>query len=110
MSTILSYPAISKLTQENLEFLSVTFPRPARSQLVTLRNVLSNRKTSWRTYANGLFSIDKEAMFKEVSFRCSPKTADRVSLLIENGVCLQAVATTPLKIPMAGTEPISLGL
>ncbi|VVO67108.1 hypothetical protein PS850_01123 [Pseudomonas fluorescens] len=110
MSTILSYPANSKLTQENLEFLSVTFPRSTRSQLVTLRSVLSNRKTSWRTYANGLFSIDKEAMLQEVSFRCSPKTADRVSLLIEHGVCLQAVATTPLKIPMVGTEPISFRL
>lgn len=110
MSTILSYPAISKLTQENLEFLSVTFPRPTRPQLIALRSVLSDRKAPWRTYAHGLVSIDKEAMLKEVSFKCSPKIADRVSLLIGHGVCLQAVATTPLMIPMVGTEPISLRL
>lgn len=110
MSTILSYPAISTLTQEDLEFLSVTFPRPTRSQLIALRSVLNDRKASWRTYAHGLVSIDKGAMLKEVSFKCSPRTADSVSLLIDRGVCLQAVATTPLKIPMVGTEQISLRL
>jgi len=110
MSSILSYPAISTLTQEDLEFLSVTFPKPTRSQLITLRSVLNDRKASWRTYAHGLVSIDKDAMLKEVAFKCSPRTADSVSLLLDRGVCLQAVATTPLKIPMVGTEKISLRL
>ncbi|MBH3426508.1 hypothetical protein [Pseudomonas alkylphenolica] len=110
MSTILSYPAISTLTQDNLEFLSVTFPKPTRSQLIALRSVLNDQKAPWRTYARGLVSIDKDAMLKEVAFKCSPRTADSVSLLIDCGVCLQAVATTPLKIPMAGTEQISLRL
>lgn len=112
MTSILSYPAISTLTQEDLEFLSVTFPRPTRSQLIALRSVLNDRKASWRTYAHGhgLVSIDKDSMLKEVAFKCSPRTADSVSLLIDRGVCLQAVATTPLKIPMLGTEQISLRL
>lgn len=110
MTSILSYSSISKLTQENLEFLSITFPKSTRPQLVALRSTLNDRKASWRTYANGLVSIDKEAMLKEVSLKCSLKTADRVSLLIDRGVCLQAIATAPLKIPMVGTEPISLRL
>jgi len=112
MSTILSCPAISSLTQEDLEFLSVTFPRPTRSQLIALRSVLHDRKASWRTYthSHGLVFIDKDDMLKEVALKCSQRTAERVSLLIDQGVCLQAIATTPLKIPMTGTESISLRL
>ena len=108
MTSILSCPAISKLTHEDLEFLSITFPRTTRPQLVALRNALNDQKAPWRTYAHGLVSIDKDAMLKEVALKCSPRTAERVSLLIDRGVCLQAIATTPLKIPMVGTEPISL--
>lgn len=110
MVSTLTYSAVSKLTDENLEFLSLTFPASTRPQLLALRNILSDRKASWRTYANGLVSIDKNAMLKEVAFKCSPKTAERVSLLIDRGLCLQAIATTPLKIPMMGTEVISIRL
>lgn len=66
MTSILSYPAISKLTQEDLEFLSITFPRPNRSQLIAPRSVLNDQKAPWRTYVCGLVSIDKDAMLKEV--------------------------------------------
>jgi hypothetical protein len=105
---ILSYPAISKLTEADAEILSDLFPKSTRSHLIALRGVLNNGRASWRTYAHGLVSIDEEAMLTEVRLKCSLKTADRVSLLINRGVCLQAVATTPLKIPMVGTERISL--
>jgi hypothetical protein len=110
MTKTLSYSSISKLTDEDLEFLSITFPKSTRPQLVALRSTLNDRKASWRTYANGLVSIDKDAMLKEVALKCSPRSAERVSLLIDRGVCLQAIATTPLKIPMTGIEPISLRL
>ncbi|SEP01033.1 hypothetical protein SAMN03159293_04739 [Pseudomonas sp. NFACC39-1] len=84
---ILSYSAISKLTEADAKILSDLFPKSTRSHLIALRGVLSNRKESWRTYAHGLVSIDEEAMLTEVSLKCSLKTADRVSLLIDRGGC-----------------------
>lgn len=105
---ILSYPAISKLTEADAEILSELFPTQTRSHLIALRGVLNNGRASWRAYAHGLVSIEQEAMLTEVRLKCSLKTAERVSLLINRGVCLQAVATTPLNIPMGGTERISL--
>lgn len=50
----------------------------------------------------------KEHMLAEVALNCSSNIADRVSMLVEKGVCLQAVSTNPLKIPMSGHELISL--
>jgi hypothetical protein len=47
-------------------------------------------------------------MLHEVALKCSKKTAERLSHLVAHGVCLQAIASTPLKMPLTGIDPISL--
>lgn len=110
MTTLIACPAISKLTEDDITTLSLVFPAPSRPQLIELRRVLSNQKASFRTYGSGVVTFDKDTMLKEVALKCSKKTADRLANLVAHGVCLQAIATTHLKIPMTGTEPISFRL
>lgn len=103
-----SYQATIKLTEDDLIILSRVFPPVSRSQLVIVKNLLNDHKASYRTYANGIVSFDVDALVKEVSFRGSSKTALRVAELVSLGVSLQALAKTPLSIPMVGKEPISI--
>ncbi|NWD59143.1 hypothetical protein HX878_31020 [Pseudomonas veronii] len=104
------YQATDSLTEDDLTNLSRVFPTPARPQLVIVKNLLNDHRASYRTYENGMVSFDVDALVKEVSFRGSPRTASRVSELVSLGVSLQALAKTPLSIPMAGKEPISIRL
>ena len=105
-----SYQATDTLTEDDLIILSRVFPTPCRPQLVIVKNLLNDRKASYRTYEDGAVSFDIDALIKEVSFRGSPKTALRVSELVSLGVSLQALAKTPLSIPMVGKDPITVRL
>jgi hypothetical protein len=108
MTSVIACPANSQLTEDDLITLSRVFPAPSRPQLIELRRVLKNQSASFRTYSSGVVTFDTDAMLKEVAFKLSSKTAERVANLVAHGVCLQAIATTPLKIPLTGTDPISL--
>lgn len=108
MTSVITCPATSQLTEADLTTLSLVFPAPSRPQLIELRRVLKNQSASFRTYGSGVVTFDTDAMLKEVAFKLSTKTAERVSSLVAQGVCLQAIATSPLKIPLTGTDPISL--
>ena len=105
-----TYQATASLTEDDLTILSRVFPTPSRPQLVIVKNLLNDRHATYRTYENGMVCFDVDALIKEVSFRGSPRTASRVSELVSLGVSLQALAKTPLSIPMVGKEPISIRL
>jgi hypothetical protein len=108
MTTFITCPANSQLTEDDLTTLSLVFPRLLRLQLIELRRVLSNRNASFRTYGSGVVTFDMDAMLHEVALKCSSKIAERVSELVAQGLCLQAISGTPLSIPLTGTERISL--
>lgn len=110
MTVPIACPATSQLTEDDLSTLSLVFPAPSRPQLIELRRVLKNQSASFRYYSSGVVTFDTDAMLKEVAFKLSAKTAERVSSLVAQGICLQAIATTPLRIPLTGTDPISLRL
>lgn len=103
-----SYQATDTLTGDDLIILSRVFPTPSRPQLIIVKNLLNDRKASYRNHENGTVSFDVDALTREVSFKGSPKTASRVSELVSLGVSLQALAKTPLSIPMTGKDPITV--
>lgn len=105
-----SYRATETLTQDDLITLSRVFPTASRPQLIIVKNLLNDHHATYRTYANGTVSFDIVALVREVSFKGSPRTALRVSELVSLGVSLQALAKTPLSIPMVGKEPITIRL
>jgi len=108
MTSFIACPATSQLSEDDLTTLSLVFPRHTRLQFIELRRVLKNQTASFRTYGSGVVTFDTDAMLKEVAFKLSAKTAERLSHLVAQGVCLQAIASVPLKIPLTGTEPITL--
>lgn len=110
MTSVITCPATSQITEADLTTLSLVFPAPSRPQLIELRRVLKNQSASFRTYSSGVVTFDTDAMLKEVALKCSSKTAERVTLLVAQGICLQAIASVPLKIPLTGTDRISLRL
>ncbi|MFV3380350.1 MULTISPECIES: hypothetical protein [Pseudomonas] len=101
-------PANSRLTTEQLTTLSMVFTRPARAQLIELRNILNNQHSNFRTYKAGVVTFDMDALAQRVLAKCPAKTLDRLNLLLEQGLCLQAIASTHLRIPLSGSEGISL--
>ena len=110
MTTLITCRATSMLTEDDLATLSLVFPAPSRPQLIELRRVLKDQSASFRNYSSGVVTFNTDAMLKEVAFKLSAKTAERVSSLVAQGVCLQAIAVSPLKIPLTGTDRISLRL
>lgn len=104
MTALIACPANSRLTEDDLITLSLVFPAPSRPQLIELRRVLKNQSASFRNYSSGVVTFDTDAMLKEVAFKLSAKTAERVSFLVAQGICLQAIASVLLKISIAGTE------
>lgn len=108
MTALITCPATSQLTEGDCITLSLVFPAPTRPQLIELRRVLSNRNASFRTYGSGVVTFDNDTLLHEVALKCSKKTAERLSHLVAHGVCLQAIASTPLRMPLKGTDPISL--
>lgn len=107
MTTFITCPANSQLTESDLTTLSLVFSKPLRMQLIELRRVLSNRRASFRTYGAGVVTFDMDAMLHEVALKCTSKIAERLSELVAQGLCLQAISGTPLRIPLTGTEQIS---
>lgn len=105
-----SYQATTKLTEDDLIILSRVFPPASRSQLIILRDLLNDRKATYRSYEDGMVSFDVDALTREASFRASPKTGLRVTELVSLGVNLQALAKTALRIPLVGKDPISIRL
>jgi len=101
-------PANSRLTTEQLTTLSTIFPRPARIQLIELRRVLSDHRSNFRAYKEGQVTFNMDALAQRVLAKCPAKTLDRLSQLLEQGLCLQAIASTHLRIPLSGSEGISL--
>ena len=108
MTALITCPSSSQLTEDDCITLSLVFPEPSRPQLIELRRVLSNRNASFRTYGSGVVTFDNDAMVHEVALKCSKKTAERLSHLVAHEVCLRAIASTPLRIPVTGTDRISL--
>lgn len=102
-----SYLANESLTENDLLTLSNIFPPASRPQLIILRGLLTARNPSYRSYANGMVSFDVDALVREASLRASPRTAARLLELVSLGVNLQALAKTPLMIPMRGNGEIS---
>ncbi|QJQ12379.1 hypothetical protein A3L25_024345 [Pseudomonas putida] len=101
-------PANSRLTPEQLTTLSMVFTRPARAQLIELRNILNDYRATFRTYKAGEVTFDMEGLAQRVLAKCPAKTLDRLNQLLDQGLCLQAIAGTPLRIPLSGPEGISL--
>ncbi|WP_236513641.1 hypothetical protein [Pseudomonas tremae] len=62
------------------------------------------------SYENGMVSFDIDALVREASLKGSYKTGERIIELVSAGLNLQALAKTPLRIPMVGKEPISIRL
>lgn len=108
MTTFITCPANSQLSEDDMNILSLVFTKPLRLQLIELRRVLNNRRATFRTYGSGVVTFDIDAVLHEVAFRCSSKIAERLSELVSKGLCLQAISGTPLSIPLTGTERISL--
>lgn len=105
-----SYQANTTLTEDDLIILSRIFPPASRSQLITLRDLLNDRKATYRSYEDGMVSFDVDALIREASFRVSLKTGLRVNELVALGVNLQALAKTALRIPLTGKESITIRL
>lgn len=101
-------PANSRLTTEQLNTLSMVFPRPARTQLIELRQVLNDQRSNFRTYKDGMVTFDMNGLTKRVLAKCPQKTLDRLNQLLEQGLCLRAIASAHLRIPLSGSEGISL--
>lgn len=110
MTSVITCPATSQLTEADLVTLSLVFPAPSRPQLIELRRVLKNQSASFRTYSSGVVTFDTDAMLKEVALKCSALTAERVTHLVAQGVCLLAIASVPLSIPLTRTDRISLSV
>ena len=108
MTALIVCQATSQLTEDDCITLSLVFPAPSRPQLIELRRILKNQSASFRSYSSGVVTFNKDALLQEVALKCSAKTAERLSHLVAHGVCLQAIATSPLKIPLIGTDPISI--
>ncbi|MEX5592401.1 hypothetical protein [Pseudomonas orientalis] len=105
-----THSAIESLTGDDLINLSRVFPAPSRPQLIIVKNLLNDRRATYRTFESGAVSFDVAALVREVSLRGSSKTAARVSELVSLGVSLQALAMSRLNIPMVGKELITLRL
>ena len=101
--TIIVCPANSRLTDQDVSILSTVFPRPARTQLIELRRTLSDHRFNFRTYKDGQVTFDMDGLAQRVLAKCPQKNQ-----LLEQGLCLQAIATTHLRIPLSGSEGISL--
>lgn len=101
-------PANSRLTDEQLKILSMVFNRPVRAQLIELRNILNDYRATFRTYKAGQITFDMDGLSQRVLAKCPAKTLDRLNQLLEQGLCLQAIASTHLRIPLGGSEGISL--
>ncbi len=108
MTNTIVCPANSRLTDEQLSILSMVFNRAARAQLIELRNILSDYRAAFRVYKAGEVTFDMEGLAQRVLVKCPAKTLDRLNQLLDQGLCLQAIAVTPLKIPLSGPEGISL--
>lgn len=102
MTSTIACPATSQLSEDDLITMSLVFPRHIQLQLIEHRRALNKRNASFRTYGSGV--VDTDAMLKEVALKLSAKTAEPVSSLVAQGICLQAIASVPLTIPIAGTE------
>lgn len=101
-------PANSRLTDQDMTILSSVFPRPAQTQFIELRRILSDYRSTFRTYKEGQVTFDMEGLTQRVLAKCPAKTLDRLNQLLDQGLCLQAIATTHLRIPLVGQEGISL--
>ena len=101
-------PANSRLTEQDMSVLSTVFPRPARTQLIELRRALSDHRSNFRTYKAGQVTFDMDGVAQRVLAKCPQKTLDRLNQLLQQGLCLQAIASTHLRIPLSGSEGISL--
>lgn len=108
MTGLIACPVTSQLTEANLTTLSLVFPAPSRPQLIELRRVLSKRDAPFSTYGSGVVTFDEDALLHEVALKCSKKTAERLLHLVAHGVCLQAIASTPLRMPLRGTKSIKV--
>lgn len=97
MTALIACPANSLLTEDDYITLSLVYPAPSRPQLIDRRRAPNNRNAYFRTYGCGVVTFDKDAMFHEVALKCSKKTAERLSHLVAHGVCLQAIASVPLR-------------
>lgn len=106
--TSITCPANSRLTDQDISTLSMVFPRPARIQLIELRRILNDHRSNFRTYKEGRVTFNMDGLAQRVLAKCPAKTLDRLNQLIEQGLCLQAVASTHLRIPLGGSEGISL--
>ncbi|WP_122602527.1 hypothetical protein [Pseudomonas viridiflava] len=105
-----TYPANELLNENDLITLSRVFPPTSRIQLIIVKNLLNDHRAIFRTYENGMVSFDIGALVREASFKGSPKTGERIIELVSLGLNLQALAKTPLSIPMVGKELISIRL
>lgn len=101
-------PANSRLTTEQLTTLSMVFALPARAQLIELRNILGNPNLNFRVYRAARVTFDMGGVAQRVLVKCPVKTLDRLNHLLEQGLCLQAIASTHLRIPLGGSEGISI--
>ncbi|RMR28887.1 hypothetical protein ALP36_101921 [Pseudomonas syringae pv. coriandricola] len=105
-----TYPANELLKEHDLIALSRVFPPASRGQLIIVKNLLTDHRANFRSYENGMVSFDIDALVREASLKGSYKTGERIIELVSAGLNLQALAKTPLRIPMVGKEPISIRL
>jgi len=91
------------LSTDQLSLLSVAFPKLQRGHLIDLRMLLNSYTGGVRVYKGQepTSSFDMDALAKRVT----TTVLEAVKQLAEQGVCLEAIARTPMLIPMSN-EPI----
>lgn len=106
----ISIPCVpsSRLTDEQLALLSAAFNHHARPQLIEMRRIMGDSTAAFRSFSKGTVSFDREALLKAVSFKVSIKSGERLALLLDQGVCPQAIARTNLKIPLTAGSAITM--
>ncbi|KTT02069.1 hypothetical protein NS376_13160 [Pseudomonas oryzihabitans] len=105
---ILTCPANSLLSNEDMVTLSMVFPHFTRAQVIELKAELNRRDATFRTYRDGKVYYDMDQLTLALSKRLPAKAIDRLKQLVSLGVCLQAFARTPLSIPMGRQGEISI--
>jgi len=108
MTTLIVCLSSSRLTDEHLNPLSTTFPHQARMQFIEMLRVMGDTNLPFRSYEAGTVTFDREQLLQTIAFRISPKAAQRLASLLDQGVCPQALASTRLKVPMEPGSKISL--
>lgn len=103
--TMIVCPRYSRLTEGQVSILSDVFPKTLRSKLIETRGLLTSSREGIIKFNNETEEVtfDLDALSKRVT----PKTMDALNEVLRLGLCLRAISSTHLLIPMSDA-PIML--